>query len=392
MRGLVLLIALGCGSPPAPVAAPRARTLVIDGAPATPATRAPRGSSAPRVPRPDLAIELGIDLMLEATAPGRRWPLPRAPSLEPHHAIVRAFHGAIDPWTTLCHARKRVRTTTSTTEVLDYLAAWCKLGVRDVDAGLRGLASVAAGSTVGRAARLDIIDALSDRDDAITALHWLRDHKLDSTEMLEYLAATYTELDRVDDARRVNELIVDRDPDAPAAVQCRRLRREMRTAEVADRLPLRGRIDRLARTGEGICVQLTAQLDCPLLETTAPADPEAAAARCNAALISSSIAPETIQLAAAWKGWPTGRATFDMWWSIAWQANRTRPHAGADTLTVAALENALFESGCDPMLLGNIRLLAIAIRSTTDHPLALDPALDRLADVGATECRRAARL
>lgn len=78
-------------------------------------------------------------------------------------------------------------------------------------------------------------------------------------------------------------------------------------------------------------------------------------------------------------------------WSIAWQANRARPHAGADPLTVTALENAVFESGCDANRLGDIRLLVIAIRGTTDHPRVLNRAFDRLADVGPTECRRAAR-
>jgi hypothetical protein len=87
----------------------------------------------------------------------------------------------------------------------------------------------------------------------------------------------------------------------------------------------------------------------------------------------------------------TAPTTFDGWWRIAVLANRARPLPSSDEITVDALDEALRVSGCDPDNLGWIRLLATAVRGAEGHPAELDPALDRLSDVGPTECR-AARL
>ncbi|MDB4962029.1 MAG: hypothetical protein JWP01_2028 [Myxococcales bacterium] len=87
--------------------------------------------------------------------------------------------------------------------------------------------------------------------------------------------------------------------------------------------------------------------------------------------------------------WPSGPATFETWWRIAVLANRARPLPSSDELTVEALDQALQVSGCDPDNLGWIRLLATAVRGADGHPTALDPTLDRLSDVGPTECRAA---
>jgi hypothetical protein len=92
-------------------------------------------------------------------------------------------------------------------------------------------------------------------------------------------------------------------------------------------------------------------------------------------------------LATAYHAWPRGRAPFAIWWQIVLDANRARPLPGADELTVAALANAVVESACEPTRLGEIRLLATAVRSTDDHPRSLDAELARLADVDPRSCR-----
>ncbi len=78
---------------------------------------------------------------------------------------------------------------------------------------------------------------------------------------------------------------------------------------------------------------------------------------------------------------------FDATFEIAVLANRGRPGRDADALMVRALGRAVELSGCDPERLGNVRLLAIAVLGTPDHPAELDRELARLADVGPVECR-----
>lgn len=54
---------------------------------------------------------------------------------------------------------------------------------------------------------------------------------------------------------------------------------------------------------------------------------------------------------------------------------------------VGALVNAVIESECEASRLGDVRLLASAVRSTSDHPSKLDPTLDRLADIDPRNCK-----
>ena len=90
----------------------------------------------------------------------------------------------------------------------------------------------------------------------------------------------------------------------------------------------------------------------------------------------------------AWDRWNNGKTTtYDAVFEIAVLANRARPLAMSDELMVIALARAVEMSGCEPERLGRIRLLAIAVKTST-HTKELDGELDRLADMGPVECNK----
>jgi len=68
-------------------------------------------------------------------------------------------------------------------------------------------------------------------------------------------------------------------------------------------------------------------------------------------------------------------------------ANRARPLSMSDELMVIALAKAVEMSNCEPERLGKIRLLAIAVKTST-HTKELDGELARLSDTGPTECAK----
>jgi hypothetical protein len=351
----------------------------------TPAPSAMPMSRLSPVSRP--GIDVGLDEILQATEPDRRWPLTRAPSLEPHYPLITAFYGALDPWSMLCDARRAVRKSSAALEVGRYLEAWCHLQAREIEAGLGGLADVATSSAIGEAARADIIDALADARDSAFALHWLRDHHLETIAMLDALATTYLELGRADDARRVGDVVFDRDRTAGAATRCRRLAREMRMVLGDTRDKLHEQINVLAAQQAGVCETLAAELQCPLIANQPVTDVDDASTRCKKVLTALAIGEPQVRLVATWQSWPRDQATFEQWWTVALNANGSRPQRGSDELMTAALQNATLESGCEPTRLGNIRMLAIAVRGTTDHPREIDPALDLLADLDPKSCK-----
>lgn len=89
----------------------------------------------------------------------------------------------------------------------------------------------------------------------------------------------------------------------------------------------------------------------------------------------------------AWDRWNAGKtATYDAVFEIAVLANRARPLAMSDELMVVALVRAVELSSCDPERLGRIRLLAIAVQTST-HVAELDADLATLADMGPIECK-----
>lgn len=91
----------------------------------------------------------------------------------------------------------------------------------------------------------------------------------------------------------------------------------------------------------------------------------------------------------AWDRWNAGKTTtYDAVFEIAVLANRARPLAMSDELMVVALVRAVELSGCDPERLGRIRLLAIAVQTSTHVP-ELDADLATLADMGPIECKAA---
>jgi hypothetical protein len=91
----------------------------------------------------------------------------------------------------------------------------------------------------------------------------------------------------------------------------------------------------------------------------------------------------------AWDRWNAGEPdTFDAAFEIAVLANRARPLDMSDELMVIALVRAVELSGCDPERLGRIRLLAIAVDTST-HVHDLDGRLAQLADMGPRECAQA---
>jgi len=91
----------------------------------------------------------------------------------------------------------------------------------------------------------------------------------------------------------------------------------------------------------------------------------------------------------AWDRWNAGKTTtYDAVFEIAVLANRARPLAMSDELMVVALVRAVEMSGCEPERLGRIRLLAIAVQTSTHVP-ELDADLATLADMGPVECKAA---
>ena len=384
--GLVLVLAC---SPPKPAPSP----------PVPPAPLAPtlQVVEKPLVPRPEIAaVPSMIDEMEESIAKDRRWPLTRAYAIEPHFDL--GYRRRIN-WTAFCNSRPRI-----STELDHYFATWCRIrALDDVEAAVRGLAKLLAeerstemaklarqvnSHMLARAVREDIATLLADREDGSSALRWLQRQKIESIEMLDLLATAYVETDRHSDARQIIDRVDALEPNPAADVACRRLRRQFRVSStVARRIDLRARIVARARESKHhVCERLAIQLACPLATGDAFTTVEEATTACIGVFDRIQLGEAKTSFAAAYRAWPQGRATFQVWWDIAVGANRARPLEGADELMVAALHNAVLESGCEPTLLGQIRLLASAVRSTSDHPPKLDAQLDRLADIDPRIC------
>jgi hypothetical protein len=359
-------------------------------APVAEPLHAPREKPHPADPpaittRPDRAYGKRPELDLSTVAPSfeeeLRWPLPGSihPMLEPRYEIGKALAEPGVSWNDLCRMGIQGRHASSGAgqEQMVYLRGWCSVANHDLDAAVGYFATLVHPLVSGmqRAIPLDFADILVDGCRAGEALHLLDKHTVVAPEVFDTLAATYYEVDRLEDARDVNLRALQGDQHEPAT--CHRRVREIALAERWNTRELTQQFsDLVGDTSDPACMTLAHLARC----VDDPAE------HCKPYFQDENINLGYVHLFAAYYGWPRKAATFSEWSVIAQAAADAIPLAGADLLATEALEAALRSSECHGYSLYELEKRVTRLQALPHDP-ALDARLKLLAQVGDCDAR-----
>lgn len=329
----VAVVTTACGSsskPPAtsaPQPVPPAPTIeqppVVTTAPAAPAEL---------VPRPIIDVELVPDLRAEL-----RWPLSAMthPELAPRLDIASVFADAGIGWIELCERGVHRRTMAGRNrDELEYLRGWCSALAGDADAACEKLAPLRGSTVRGLAAavRIDLANIIATAGNADRADHLINKHRIDGIEIFDLLAATYVELGKERDAYEMNKYVLANDVEPSAAVQCRRLIKDI--ALGGDRSERLAELAALAnRSGsDPTCLQLQHKAACTF----------GGPSKCQDYLADAGIDPAYAGVVDAYRAWP-GYVTahnVEAWLRVVRAATGAPRVPAARNLATIALETA----------------------------------------------------
>jgi hypothetical protein len=340
-----------------------------------PAIRVPlRPAYIPFVDDAQLVARPSIDVstVTPDTDRGRPWPLTELPSLQPHHDFAMARDLCTGEWA----ERNKQHA-----ELLAYGAAWCRIQTGDNDgiAALARLAETARGD-IKRAARLDVINLVARRD-AATALSQLRDLRLDAPADLDLLAATYGALQLREDAA----IVVDR---------CWRVDRKLEPVARCERTLAWAALDdntalqlEYAANGGRTCSKRVAAVACAVEAAHNPLArlPLAAVRECFNEFPDDADTDRRAWLLVAYFRWKHVRKPAD-WLALSRDAENALGLDGAEDLAIAALDNAVLASSCEPGLLRDVAAAAYRIANRDQHASQYEARLDALRAITEKRC------
>ena len=305
------------------------------------------------------------------TSRRRLWPLTELPSLQPHHDFAMAPDLCTAEWA----ARHMQRA-----ELVAYGAAWCR--IRSGQNGVPALAKLAKGPVddVQRAARLDVVNLLAG-DDASLALLSLQRLGLETAENLDLLAATYDALDMREEALRIAERVWHVDTDVSAVEYCERV---LGWFEL-DEKPLR--IFDYRSASNAPCGKRAEAVMCAVEVASRHRDTSALAAarECYNEFPDDENAERRVWLLVAFFDWPAQRTRFG-WLALSREAEHAIGLEGAEDLAIAALENAIRASSCEPALLREVAKASDRIASLDQHHAQYQARLDALRTMTDKRC------
>jgi hypothetical protein len=300
-------------------------------------------------------------LALAAVLPARdpAWPLTELPSLQPHLDLMMA-HDACSGALAARHA--------GDAELLAYVSAWCRVRAGDRSA-VDDLGRLArdARRDLARAARLDFVNLVADDEPARDALHHLGAIGLDSPELYDLLAGTYVALDQP----------------ADAAIAAARVPRTSCERVLAwSMLDAPGLDHAVARFGLGTddCAARARFAACMLRD----AGNEALIARCTPP---DEGDPQLADKVAVWHAYGVWGGDAGQMISIAHQLAQHLVVAGAEQLAVAALDDAVRASSCEPAIASVIAGAARELRDAEHYSGRYDAQVAAMAALTPEQCR-----
>ena len=306
-----------------------------------------------------------------------RWPLPPNvhPVLEPQFPIAGQFAAPGVQWEDLCARGIVTRVAPGADAVMvEYLAGWCHAANRDIDLAVAALGNARRKSpALGIPAAIDIANILVDAGSADQAQRVLARVLGGDPWLYDYIAATYAEVGRLDDATVFNDLALGM-AGLPAD-ECHRIVKKLAIEAPHTSWELSWNLKSNAM-GNRTCGALHHMIECW----------QHPGAVCGAYFADVGIDPKHTLLLTAWERWPRGRSTTDQWRSIATQAIDAMPVEGADFIATIALELALRVAPCAPEGIGVLRGDAERIKQHPEHVTTLDPRLDAIIERGAELC------
>lgn len=334
---------------------------------------APRHELPPAVLDPEPA--LAVATIAPGAAGDKPWPLTELPSTQPHLDVAMARDACTAGLARPQHA-----------DVHAYLAAWCRLrgGDPQAVAALAPLA-VSARADVMRAARLDVIDLIANANEPRIAIARLAEYGLATPENEQILAATYVALKAPASAGVVADALVSIDPKPSPRLACERLLAwGVIDAGLAPRLAA---LDE--RSGDDRCAPRALALQCALgaAMTHRRGDLGArlvAMRECFRALPDDPDRDAKLELILVHARWPARDGA--SWLELERHAEVALGLPGGEALAVAALDNALLDSDCEPDTLDGVHAAVQRIAALPAHALAFDAQLTQLAQVTAPTC------
>ncbi|HUJ61274.1 MAG TPA: hypothetical protein VLX92_22375 [Kofleriaceae bacterium] len=301
-------------------------------------------SADPRELRERIAADrpVTLDLLPDVTEEAR-WPLAPSshPALEPHFAIAAELAEPGVTWQDLCARGAARRTTPSGHELTEYLGAWCDVLAHDDDAAIGALARLRDTGRLGMtdAVVLDLADILAEHGSADDAERLMAAHRVSDIRVIDALAATYDEISRPDDAAEINRLALETDHDAPLAMQCHRLARQIVLEPARRALALKALDATIkdVKAPDRECVRIDHELTCWNEPWRS----------CSEYVSDAGLPDRTDWLIEDYYRWPDGPASFEMWIDLAEQLALAPRTKGAIALESAALRAAMVTSACE---------------------------------------------
>lgn len=285
-----------------------------------------------------------------------RWPLPagKHPALEPAFPIASTFAEGMS-WLGLCDRGAQFRITAPQQELTEYLRAWCDVGRKETDAALARLAPLlrSTRASLRDAVRIDIASIVVDHGPADLAMRTLARARISGVEVYDTVAAAYAEVDRTDDADRINDLAISASDRRDLTPRCRRLARGyvLAASDVETQ--------RLTEMFDAGCADMAKEVKCAKRQD------------CDAYIATLDLPPDLLW---DYKYWPTDAARG--WDTLARQFLRHRGVRGADALIVTALEAAITARRCDDPTVDELRREALSYAGERHHDRRYDKRLD----------------